>query len=65
MGMKRQTSNGLPEQLSFGWEEQGRVGHGKGSEAVSGAAKQVAGQVSSAEESTRAFEARVNGEGGR
>ena len=28
MDMKRQTSNGLPEQLSFGWEEQGRVGHG-------------------------------------
>jgi RNA-directed DNA polymerase len=55
MGTKRQTSGGLPEQLSFGWEEQGRVGHGKGSEAVSGAAEQVVGQVSSAEESTRAL----------
>ena len=55
MGTKRQTSNELPKQLSFDWEEQGRVGHGKGSEAVSGAAEQVAGQVSSAEESTRAL----------
>lgn len=55
MGMKRQTSNGLPEQLSFGWEEQERAGHGKGSEAVSGATEQVAGQVSSAEESRRAL----------
>jgi RNA-directed DNA polymerase len=55
MGMKRQTSSGLPEQLSFHWEERGRVGHGESSNAVSGAAGQVAGQVSSAEESTRAL----------
>jgi RNA-directed DNA polymerase len=55
MGRKRQTSNELPEQLSFDWEERGRVGHGQGSDAVSGAARQVVGQVSSAEESTRAL----------
>ena len=55
MGMKRQTSDGLPEQLSFGWEERGRVGHGAGSEAVSGAAGQVAGQVATAEERIRAL----------
>ena len=54
-GMKRQTSNGLPEQLSFGWEERGCVGHGIGSDAVSGAARQVVGQVPSAEESARAL----------
>jgi RNA-directed DNA polymerase len=53
--MKRQTSNGLPEQLSFGWEERGHAGHGRGSDAVSGTAGQVAGQVSSADESTRAW----------
>ena len=53
--MKRQTSNGLPEQLSFGWAGQGCVGHGNGGEAVSGAAGQVAGQVPTAEEGTRAL----------
>jgi hypothetical protein len=53
--MKRQTSNGLPEQLSFGWEERGTVGHGHGGKAVSGAAEQVAGQVPTAEEGTRAL----------
>jgi len=53
--MKRQTSNGLPEQLSFGWEERGNVGHGSSGEAVSGAAEQVAGQVPTAEEGTRAL----------
>jgi RNA-directed DNA polymerase len=55
MDTKRQPSDGLPEQLSFGWEERGRVGHGGGSEAVSGAAAQVVEQVSSAEESLRAL----------
>ena len=55
MGTKRQTSDGLPEQLSFGWEERGRVGHGGGSDAVSGAAGQVVGQMPSAEERTRAL----------
>lgn len=55
MGTKRQTSNGLPEQLSFGWEERGPAGHGSGSDAVSGTAGQVAEQVSSAEERTRAL----------
>ena len=53
--MKRQTSNGLPEQLSLGWEEWGHAGHGRGSDAASGTAGQVAGQVSSADESTRAL----------
>lgn len=57
--MKRQTSNGLPEQLSFGWEERGHAGHGRGSDAVSGAAGQVAGQVSAAEESTRALKQEI------
>ena len=55
MGTKRQTSGGLPEQLSFGWDERGCVGHGSGSEAVSGAVGQVAEQVSTAEERTRAL----------
>ena len=55
MDRKRQISDGLPEQLSFGWEEQGHVGHGAGGDAVSGAAGQVVGQVSSAEEGTRAL----------
>jgi len=55
MSMKRQTSSGLPEQLSFGWEERGRVGHGPGSDAVSGAAGQAAEQVTTAEERTRAL----------
>jgi RNA-directed DNA polymerase len=55
MGTKRQTSGGLPEQLSFGWEERGRAGHGAGSDAVSGADPQVAGQVSSADEGMRAL----------
>jgi RNA-directed DNA polymerase len=55
MGMKRQTSSGLPEQLSFGWEERGRAGHGCGSDAVSEAAGQVVGQVTPAEERTRAL----------
>jgi len=55
MGTKRQTSSGLPEQLSFSWEERGHAGHGPGSDAVSGAAGQVAGQVSAAEERTRAL----------
>jgi len=53
--MKRQTSSGLPAQLSFGWGEQGRVGHGASSDAVSGAAGQVVEQVPSAEESARAL----------
>lgn len=53
--MKRQTSNELPEQLSFGWEERGCAGHGTGSEAVSGAAGQVVEQVPTAEERTRAL----------
>jgi len=53
--MKRQTSNGIPEQLSFGWEERGSVGHGRSGEAVSGAAEQVVGQVPTAEEGTRAL----------
>jgi RNA-directed DNA polymerase len=53
--MKRQTSDGLPEQLGFGWDERGRVGHGSGSEAVSGAAGQGVEQVTTAEESTRAL----------
>jgi RNA-directed DNA polymerase len=55
MGTKPQTSGGLPEQLSFGWEGRGRVGHGKGSDAVSGAAGQVVEQVFTAEERTRAL----------
>jgi RNA-directed DNA polymerase len=55
MGTKRQTSSGLPKQLSFGWEERGCAGHGSGSDAVSEAAGQVAGQVSAAEERTRAL----------
>lgn len=55
MGTKRQASDGLPEQLSFGWAERGYVGHGGGSEAGSGAAAQVVEQVSSAEERTRAL----------
>jgi RNA-directed DNA polymerase len=53
--MKRQTSNGLPEQLSFDWAGQGCVGHGNGGEAVSGTAGQAAGQVPTAEEGTRAL----------
>lgn len=53
--MKRQTSNELPEQLSFGWEGQGRVGHGSSGEAVSGTAGQVVGQVLTTEEGTRAL----------
>jgi len=53
--MKRQTSNGLPEQLSFGWGERGRAGHGPGSDAVSEAAGQVAEQVPTAEERIRAL----------
>jgi RNA-directed DNA polymerase len=55
MGTKRQTSDGRPEQLSFGWEERGHADHGEGSDAVSGAAGQVAGQVTTAEERTRAW----------
>jgi RNA-directed DNA polymerase len=55
MGTKRQTSSGLPEQLSFGWEELGRAGHGSGSDAVSEAVGQAVGQVTSAEERTRAL----------
>jgi hypothetical protein len=55
MDTKRQTSGGLPEQLSFCWEERGRVGHGAGSEAVSQAAGQVAEQVTTAEQRTRAL----------
>ena len=50
MGTKRQTSDGLPEQLSFGWEERGRVDHGRGSDAVSGAGERVVEQVTTAEE---------------
>ena len=59
MDMKRQTSNRLPEQLSFNWEEQGQVGHGAGGDAVSGAARQVVGQMSSAEEETRALKQQI------
>ena len=55
MGTKRQTSSGLPEQLSFGWEERGCAGHGSGSDAVSEAAGQVVEQVSTAEERIRAL----------
>jgi len=55
MGTKRQTKSGLPEQLSFGWEERGRAGHGCGSDAVGEAVGQVAGQVTSAEERIRAW----------
>jgi len=55
MGTKRQTSSGLPEQLSFGWGERGRAGHGPGSDAVSEAAGQVVEQVSTAEERIRAL----------
>src|SRR3974390_2054761 len=55
MGTKRQTSGGLPEQLSFGWEERGQADHGCGSDAVGGAVGQVVGQVTSAEERTRAL----------
>ena len=55
MGTKPQTSGGLPEQLSFGWEGRGRVGHGSGSDAVSGAAWQVVGQMSPSDERTRAL----------
>jgi RNA-directed DNA polymerase len=55
MGTKRQTSSGLPEQLSFGWGERGCAGHGPGSDAVSEAAGQVVEQVSTAGERTRAL----------
>jgi RNA-directed DNA polymerase len=55
MDRKRQTSNGLPEQLSFCWEERGRAGHGAGGDAVSGAAGQVVGQMFTAEEGKRAL----------
>jgi RNA-directed DNA polymerase len=55
MGTKRRTSNGLPEQLSFHWEGRGIVGHGAGSDAVSGAGRQVVEQVTTAEERTRAL----------
>jgi RNA-directed DNA polymerase len=55
MGMERQTNSGLPEQLSFGWEGQECAGHGRSSDAVSGAARQVVGQVPSAEERARAL----------
>jgi RNA-directed DNA polymerase len=55
MGTKRQTSGGLPQQLSFGWEERGHAGHGCGSDAVSEAVGQVVEQVTTAEERTRAL----------
>ena len=55
MGTKRQTSSGLSEQLSFGWGERGRAGHGPGSDAVSEAAGQVVEQVTTAEERIRAL----------
>jgi RNA-directed DNA polymerase len=55
MGTKRQISDGLPEQLSFGWEERGCVGHGASSDTVSEAAGQVVGQVTTAEERIRAL----------
>ena len=55
MGTKRQTSSGLPEQLSFGWEGRGQADHGCGSDAVGEAVGQVAGQVTSAEERIRAL----------
>ena len=55
MGTKRQTSSGLPGQLSFGWGERGRADHGPSSDAVSEAAGQVVEQGSTAEERTRAL----------
>jgi RNA-directed DNA polymerase len=55
MGTKRQTSGGLPQQLSFDWEERGHAGHGCGSDAVSEAVGQVVEQVTTAEERTRAL----------
>lgn len=55
MDMKRQASDGLPQQLSFSWEERGRIGHGQCGDAVSGTAGQVVEQVFSAEEGTRAL----------
>jgi RNA-directed DNA polymerase len=55
MGTERQTSDELPEQLSFNWEEQGHVGHGLSSEAVSGAAGSVVEQVTTVEQRTRAL----------
>src|ERR1043166_7006574 len=55
MSTKRQTSSGLPEQLSFDWEERGHAGHGCGSDAVSEAAGQAVEQVTTAEERIRAL----------
>ena len=55
MGMKHQTSSGLPEQLSFDWEERGCAGHGSGSDTVSEAVGQVVEQVFTAGERTRAL----------
>ena len=54
--MERQTSRRLPAQLQLDLEGRGVADHGSGSEAVSGTAGQVAGQVSKAEEGTRAWE---------
>ncbi len=54
-----ETSNGMErqatEQLSFGWEARGCVGHGRSSNALSGVARQVVGQVPAAEEGERAL----------
>src|ERR1019366_6280301 len=54
--MERQTSSRRPAQLQFDLEGRGEADHGSGSEAVSGTAGQVVGQVSLAEEGTRAWE---------
>ena len=54
--MERQTSSRLPAQLQLNLEGRGVADHGTGSEAVSGTAGQVVGQVSLAEEGTRAWE---------
>ena len=54
--MERQTSSRLPAQLQLDLEGRGVADHGTGSEAVSGTAGQVVGQVSLAEEGTRAWE---------
>ena len=54
--MERQTSSRLPAQLQLNLEGRGVADHGTGSEAVSGAAGQVVGQESLAEEGTRAWE---------
>ena len=54
--MEGQTSSRRPAQLQLDLEGRGEADHGSGSEAVSGTAGQVVGQVSKAEEGTRAWE---------